>query len=115
MGAGRVATREATDAAGAATALGTVPVMAGAATVSLAVPAGAAEGTGTLALTAAESGTVVKADVKVAASGPVPPVCKAPVPPAKWYDALGWIAAGVLGLIAIVLIGLRRYRKAIVQ
>ena len=31
------------------------------------------------------------------------------------YDALGWIAAGVLGLIAIVLIGLRRYRKAIVQ
>jgi 5'-nucleotidase len=80
-----------TDAAGKATALGTVPVSAGAATVSLAVPAGAAEGTGTLTLTAAESGTVVKADVKVAANGPVPPVCKAPVPPTKWYDALGWI------------------------
>lgn len=30
------------------------------------------------------------------------------------YDALGWGAAGMLGLIAIGLIGLRRYRKAIV-
>ncbi|AIG04043.1 peptidase, M16 family [Pseudomonas fluorescens] len=31
------------------------------------------------------------------------------------YTALGWLTAGVLGLIAIVLIALRRYRKAIVQ
>ncbi|PQZ94506.1 MULTISPECIES: pitrilysin family protein [Pseudomonas] len=29
------------------------------------------------------------------------------------YDALGWIGAGVLGLIAIVLIGVRVYRKRI--
>ena len=29
------------------------------------------------------------------------------------YDALGWIAAGVLGLIAIGLIGVLRYRKAV--
>ncbi|KAA0945332.1 insulinase family protein [Pseudomonas sp. ANT_H14] len=31
------------------------------------------------------------------------------------YDALNWVGAGVLGLIAIVLLGLRRYRKAIAQ
>lgn len=84
-----------TDSAGTVTDLGTVPVSAGAAAVNLAVPAGAAAGAGTLALTAAESGTVVKAAVQVAASGPVPPVCTAPVPPAKWYDVLGWIRYGV--------------------
>ena len=31
------------------------------------------------------------------------------------YDALTWIGAGVLGLIAIVLIGIRRYRQRIVE
>ncbi|MEB0107021.1 MULTISPECIES: M16 family metallopeptidase [unclassified Pseudomonas] len=31
------------------------------------------------------------------------------------YDALNWIGAGVLGLIAIVLIGVRGYRKRIAQ
>ena len=82
---------EFTDAAGTVTSLGTVPVTAGAATVSVLVPAGAAAGTGTLVLTAVESGTVVKADVKVAASVPVPPKCTAPVPPKKWYDVFGWI------------------------
>ena len=29
------------------------------------------------------------------------------------YDALSWIAAGLLGLIALVAVGVRRYRKAI--
>jgi len=29
------------------------------------------------------------------------------------YDALSWIGAGLLGFIAIVLIGLRSYRKRI--
>ena len=29
------------------------------------------------------------------------------------YDGLSWIGAGVLGLIATVLIGIRRYRKRI--
>lgn len=88
-----------TDSKGVVTWLGTVPVSAGAASADLKVPAGAAEGAGTLVLTAAESGTVVKADVTVAASGPVPPVCSgpvppvctAPVPPTKWYDVVGWI------------------------
>ena len=80
-----------TDAAGTATQLGTIPVSAGAATVNVKVPAGAAPGTGTLVLTAAESGTVVQVDVKVAASGPVTPACTAPVPPTKWYDVAGWI------------------------
>ena len=79
------------DAKGAVTALGTVPVSAGAAAVSVLVPAGAAGGTGTLVLTAVESGTVVKAEVKVAAGTPVPPTCTAPVPPKKWYDFKGWI------------------------
>ena len=82
---------EFTDAKGAVTALGTVPVSAGAATANVKVPAGAAAGTGTLVLTAAESGTVVKASVQVAASTPVPPTCTAPVPPTKWYDFKGWI------------------------
>ncbi|MDN4642916.1 ExeM/NucH family extracellular endonuclease [Arthrobacter sp. PsM3] len=80
-----------TDANGTVTALGTVPVSAGAATVSVLVPAGAAAGAGTLVLTAAESGTVVKAGVLVAASVPVPPKCTAPAPPTKWYDFKGWI------------------------
>ncbi|MEC5191941.1 MULTISPECIES: ExeM/NucH family extracellular endonuclease [unclassified Arthrobacter] len=82
---------EFTAANGTVTALGTVPVTAGAATVSVPVPAGAAAGTGTLVLTAVESGTVIKAAVKVAASVPVPPKCTAPVPPKKWYDVFGWI------------------------
>ena len=59
-----------TDAAGTSTPLGTVPVASGAAMVHLAVPAKAAAGAGTLTLTAAESGTVVKAAVQVAAGGP---------------------------------------------
>ncbi|MCU1554281.1 MAG: multifunctional nuclease/2,3-cyclic-nucleotide [Arthrobacter sp.] len=84
-----------TDSAGTITELGTVPVSAGTASVNLTVPAGAATGTGTLVLTAAESGTVVKTDVNVAASGPVEPVCTAPVRPAKWYDILGWIRYGI--------------------
>ncbi|MCO4254355.1 ExeM/NucH family extracellular endonuclease [Pseudarthrobacter cellobiosi] len=84
-----------TDSAGTVTGFGTIPVSAGAAAMNLVVPAGAAAGTGTLTLTAAESGTVVKAAVQVAASGPVPPVCTAPVPPTKWYDVLGWIRYGV--------------------
>ncbi|MEV7135064.1 ExeM/NucH family extracellular endonuclease [Arthrobacter sp. NPDC093128] len=87
-----------TDAAGTVTQLGTVPVSAGAAAVDVKVPAGAAAGTGTLVLTAAESGTVVKAAVQVAASGPVPPACTAPVPPTKWYDFPGWIRYGVAWL-----------------
>jgi 5'-nucleotidase len=56
-----------TDAAGTSTPLGTVPVASGAATVNLAVPVKAAAGAATLTLTAAESGTVVKAAVQVAA------------------------------------------------
>ncbi|MET4096453.1 ExeM/NucH family extracellular endonuclease [Arthrobacter sp. UYCu712] len=82
---------EFTDAKGTVTTLGTVPVSAGAAKVDLTVPAGAAAGTGTLVLTAVESGTLVKAGILVAASTPVPPMCKAPVPPKKWYDVFGWI------------------------
>ncbi len=78
-----------TDAKGVATQLGTVSVASDAATVNVKVPAGAAPGTGTLVLTAVESGTVVKAAVKVAA--PLPPKCTAPVMPSKWYDVLGWI------------------------
>ncbi|WP_339529488.1 M16 family metallopeptidase [Pseudomonas mucidolens] len=31
------------------------------------------------------------------------------------YDALGWLAAGVLGLIAIGVFGVRRYRKAVAR
>jgi 5'-nucleotidase len=80
-----------TDSAGASTALGTIPVSGGSASVNLTVPAKAAAGAGTLVLTAAESGTVVRTAVTVAASGPVPPVCVAPVPPASWYDFAGWI------------------------
>lgn len=77
------------DAKGTVTALGTVPVAAGAASVSLKVPAGAAAGTGTLVLTAVESGTVVKSEVKVAASVPVPPKCTAPVKPNRPADLVG--------------------------
>jgi len=77
------------DAAGTATALGSVPVTAGAASVSVLVPTGAAAGTGTLVLTAVESGTVVKADVLVAASVPVPPQCTAPVKPKRPADLVG--------------------------
>lgn len=62
-----------TDAAGTATALGTVPVSGGAATVNLAVPAKASPGAGTLTLTAVESGTVVRTAVTVVASRPAPP------------------------------------------
>jgi 5'-nucleotidase len=85
-----------TDAAGRATQLGTIPVSAGAATVDVKVPAGSAAGAGTLLLTAAESGTVVKTAVEVAPSGPVPPVCTAPVPPTKWYDVSGWIKYAIV-------------------
>ncbi len=84
-----------TDSTGKATDLGAVPVSAGSASVTLAVPAGAAAGTGTLVLTAGESGTVVRTDVTVAASDPLPPVCTRPVPPTKWYDFLGWIRYGI--------------------
>lgn len=87
-----------TDSAGATTDLGTVPVSAGAAVVDLAVPAGAAAGAGTLVLTAAESGTGVKTEVQVAGSGPVQPVCTAPVPPKNWYDILGWLRYGIAWL-----------------
>lgn len=80
-----------TDAAGTATALGTVPVSGGAATVNLAVPAKASLGVGTLTLTAVESGTVVKTVITVAASRPAPPVCTPPVPPTAWYDLAGWV------------------------
>ena len=78
-----------TDAKGAVTDLGSVPVSAGAATVDLKVPAGAAAGAGTLVLTAVESGTVVKAAVTVAASEPVPPTCKAPVKPQRPSENAG--------------------------
>ena len=60
-----------TDAAGTVTQLGTIPVSGGAAAVDVKVPAVAAAGAGTLVLTATESGTVVKAAVQVADSGPV--------------------------------------------
>jgi 5'-nucleotidase len=66
--------------------------------VDVKVPSGAASGTGTLVLTAAESGTVVKAAVQVVPSGPIPPVCTAPVPPTKWYDFPGWIRYGLAWL-----------------
>ncbi|MET3811532.1 hypothetical protein [Arthrobacter sp. UYEF3] len=83
---------EFTDAKGVVTVLGTVPVSAGAASENVLVPVGGASaGTGTLVLTAVESGTVVKAEVKVAASAPVPPKCTAPVPPKKWYDIISWV------------------------
>ena len=85
---------EFTDAAGAVTPLGTVPVTAGAATVDVKVPAGAAAGTGTLVLTAVESGTVVKAVVLVAASVPVPPKCTAPVKPTRPSDIVGQVNYG---------------------
>ncbi|MDQ0754264.1 ExeM/NucH family extracellular endonuclease [Arthrobacter sp. B3I4] len=80
---------EFTDAAGKLTGLGSVPVAAGAATVSVPVPAGAAAGTGTLVLTAVESGTVIRTDVLVAASAPVPPACTPPVKPKRPADIVG--------------------------
>ncbi len=79
------------DSKGAATTLESVPVTAGTATVNLKVPAAAAEGTGTLVLTAVESGTVVKALVTVAGSGPNPPLCTEPTKPTQWYDVVGWL------------------------
>lgn len=85
---------EFTDAAGTVTSLGTVPVSGGAAAVSVSVPSGAAAGTATLALTAVESGTVVKADVRVAASVPVPPKCTAPVKPTRPSDIVGQVNYG---------------------
>jgi 5'-nucleotidase len=86
-----------TDSSGTVAQLGSVPVSGGAANVSLTVPAGAAAGTATLVLTAAESGTVVTIGATVAAV-PVEPVCTAPLPPAKWYDVLGWIRYGIAWL-----------------
>ncbi|GAC1372077.1 MAG: hypothetical protein NVSMB43_08470 [Pseudarthrobacter sp.] len=85
---------EFTDAAGTVTVLGSVPVTSGAATVDLKVPAGAAAGTGTLVLTAVESGTVVRTDVKVAASVPAQPVCTAPVKPQRPGDLVGQLNYG---------------------
>jgi 5'-nucleotidase len=85
---------EFTDAAGTVTVLGSVPVTAGAATVDLKVPAGAAAGAGTLVLTAVESGTVVRTDVKVAASVPAQPVCSAPVKPRRPGDLAGQMNYG---------------------
>ncbi|YCH05973.1 ExeM/NucH family extracellular endonuclease [Arthrobacter sp. alpha11c] len=79
------------DSKGAATTLESVPVTAGTATVNLKVPAAAAAGTGTLVLTAVESGTVVKALVTVAESGPNPPLCTEPTKPTQWYDVVGWL------------------------
>jgi 5'-nucleotidase len=38
---------------------------------------------------------VVKSAVRVASSGPVPPVCTAPVPPSKGCDFAGWIKYGL--------------------
>jgi 5'-nucleotidase len=83
-----------TDAAGTVTGLGSVPVTAGAAAVDLKVPAGAAAGTGTLVLTAVGSGTVVRTDVKVAASVPAQPVCTAPVKPQRPGDLVGQVNYG---------------------
>ncbi|MEV7607228.1 ExeM/NucH family extracellular endonuclease [Paenarthrobacter sp. NPDC089322] len=80
-----------TDAKGTTIALGDVPVSGGSAAVDLKVPAAAAAGTATLVLTAVETGTVVKAEVNVAESGPNPPQCIAPVKPGKWYDVVGWL------------------------
>jgi 5'-nucleotidase len=85
---------EFTDAAGALTSLGSVPVSAGAAMVDVKVPAGAAAGAGTLVLTAVESGTVVKTAVLVAASTPVPPKCIPPVKPARPADVVGQVNYG---------------------
>ena len=62
--------------------------------MDLKVPAGAAAGTGTLVLTAVESGTVVKTDVKVAASVPAQPVCTAPVKPQRPGDLVGQVNYG---------------------
>jgi 5'-nucleotidase len=85
---------EFTDAAGTVTVLGSVPVTEGAATVDVKVPAGAAAGTGTLVLTAVESGTVVRTDVKVAASVPAQPVCTAPAKPPRPADLAGQMNHG---------------------
>ncbi|UEL29210.1 ExeM/NucH family extracellular endonuclease [Pseudarthrobacter sp. L1SW] len=82
-----------TDAAGAVTQLGMVPVEAGTANVNLPVPSGAAGGTGTLVLTAAESGTVVTVAVTVA-SIPVEPGCTTPVKPARSTDLAGQLNYG---------------------
>ncbi|MGO4433733.1 hypothetical protein AB4Y88_10675, partial [Paenarthrobacter sp. RAF9] len=39
--------------------------------------------------------TVVKALVKVAASGPNPSQCTPPTKPSKWYDIVGWLRYGI--------------------
>ncbi|WAP51695.1 ExeM/NucH family extracellular endonuclease [Arthrobacter sp. ATA002] len=79
------------NAAGTATALGTVPVASGTATVNVTLPA-AASGPGTLVLTAEPSGTAVTLPVTVEGSTVSPaPVCVAPVPPQGWWDIRGWV------------------------
>lgn len=83
-----------TDASGAATQLGSVPVASGAASVSLAVPAGATAGAGSLVLTAVESGTKVTVAVQVAVAAPEPPVCTAPVKPARSAEVRGQVNYG---------------------
>jgi 5'-nucleotidase len=83
-----------TDAAGVVTELGSVPVTAGSATVNLPVPSGAAAGAGSLVLTAAESGTTVTVDVKVAATEPAGPACTKPVKPARPADLAGQLNYG---------------------
>lgn len=45
-------------------------------------------------LTAVESGTVVRTDVKVAASVPAQPVCTAPVKPQRPRDLVGQLNYG---------------------
>ncbi|WP_406634065.1 ExeM/NucH family extracellular endonuclease [Pseudarthrobacter quantipunctorum] len=83
-----------TDTAGVVTELGSVPVTAGSATVNLAVPSSAAAGPGTLVLTAAESGTKVTVEVKVAATEPAGPVCTKPVKPSRPADLAGQLNYG---------------------
>ncbi|TPV50086.1 ExeM/NucH family extracellular endonuclease [Pseudarthrobacter phenanthrenivorans] len=83
-----------TDGAGTVTELGTVPVEGGAANISLPVPSDAAAGAGTLLLTAAESGTKVTVDVKVAAMDPAGPVCTAPAKPSRPADLAGQLNYG---------------------
>ena len=76
------------------TELGTVLVEGGAANISLPVPSDAAAGAGTLLLTAAESGTKVTVDVKVAAMDPAGPVCTAPAKPSRPADLAGQLNYG---------------------
>ncbi|RKO24466.1 ExeM/NucH family extracellular endonuclease [Pseudarthrobacter phenanthrenivorans] len=83
-----------TDGAGTVTELGTVLVEGGAANISLPVPSDAAAGAGTLLLTAAESGTKVTVDVKVAAMDPAGPACTAPAKPSRPADLAGQLNYG---------------------